>query len=352
MKMPWQPRKRTYHKRTSSAESEIKKLEFKQKKLAHVELAEQFKSADPETKRELIGQILDIKLKYKEPKSVEDAIYEEALLNDPEYREAVKAARLAALQPQANLTDELDEHITSAAIAKIEENPEVLGEAVDDKIASLVGKRKKDGPLGQFLTTVEQVEALKEALGSGGEKKSWLSPEMAQTVLNFITTMAPALLGRTPPEVQADRKYATVVNDKPQITRPEPKKLPPKESIEQKPVAEQVAVPMTQKSAAEMPQPADEEMSMWMQFLGEEPESAILRLMEFAEEGNEQAQQILDAMVGSDAIDMIAMLQSFKANERYREIVERLESKVEWLQLAINYYRSVVENGQNNASLV
>jgi len=272
-----------------------------------------------------------------------------------------------APRPEDKQKHEIDSIITRQALEEIKNDPELTKEFARKRLESIVGeipegKEDEEYPqgtaIGQVLEELDNYEELKSRFGGksgplGGLINAELLTELAKQVPNILAL----LQGRQPPiqpttyvvEVNGQLREMDAVGYKRLLEQRELKRLEAgkkPEKAEVKP-EEEPKLEETKPAVEELEEPRpvlELDLSLLADYLDGEPIPFIDSLIELQQNDSPEAMFALNLMIENDADTIIKMLQPFKANEEYRRIVEKLERKQadeEWLQIAIEYYRSV-----------
>ena len=348
--------------------------EKQSRKIAHNHLMKELKEAEGDDRREIIGQILGLKLKPKETKSIEDQIYEKALIEDEEYREAIKQARLDAIRGNSNPSDELDEMLVQSAIEEIQSNPDLRHKAIGKKIQQIIGGRNSGSSFSDFLEELDQVDELRDRLGVG-EKEGGFVPQVIAGFTKNLPEILAYLGGRPiPPDkqqvkiynienpdgsivkVDADT-YIRLLEQQRQLTSPEttrqeaPTKIHRDTSYAETPLDIPSNIPQedtytvqTQPEPHKNIQNSSLGIANWLPYLDEEPSIFAYTLQELATGGDEQSQLAISFMQSSSIKQVVSLLEQFRdtSEGEVREVLDRiLTDKIEWLGEVVELIKTI-----------
>ena len=334
------------------------------RKAAYNNLAKELREATGDDRRELIGLITGLKLKPRETKSIEDEIFEEACREDPEFRNAVKQAKLMQIKgvEESNPTEDLRTTIQQAAIEAIQQDPDLRDRAIGGEIQRLMGGRKGGGGVLDAFEELERYEAIRERLSqreSGSEERSWLQEAFKQI---------PSILGYLSGNPQGSGKQEIYIVPNPdgshtRMTRSqyfdyqkEQKRLPSDTGSRET----HLIVPKDEEEPepTEKPQLKTHSLNMksWLTYLDAEPQDFVYILQENASSGDEQAGFALEFLSTHSIEEVKNLLSAFQntvTDEETRMVIDRIlsEEKAGWLEevllMARSLFDKLPENNQN-----
>ena len=337
--------------------------EKQSRKIAHKQLMKELSEAEGDDRREIIGQILGLKLKPKGAKSVEDQIYDEALLTDEEYREQVKQARLDAIRGNNNAdpSDELNDILVHHAIEEIQNNPDLRNRAIGKKIQQIIGGRNSGSSFSEFLQELDQVDELRERLGVG-EKSSGFVSQIVEGFSKNIPQILAYMSGRPVPEQQGttytienpDGSTVNVDADTyirlmEQQKRLAPPKMPPQTlniPLQVHPEQETPSSGIIETQAESKPLGQNQSLGIlsWVPYLDEEPSTFAYTLQELAKGGDEQAQLAVGFMESSSTEQVLSLLEQFRdtSEGEVKDALDRiLTEKREWLGEVVTLIKTI-----------
>lgn len=281
--------------------------------------------------------------------------------------------------PMETRKKEIEATLTEEAFKEISDDPELrkrAAEKIVEQIVGVISKGEEEGgeyegsPIDQALELVEGYEELKERFGvKAGPLGGLINAEFLTELAKQLPTIASFLQGKQPPiqpttyvvEVDGQMMEMDAVGYKQLLEQRElkrleagkaPKEARPKEAPEIKPELGEAEPEIKleeqpeELKIEELKPELGLDLTLLADYLDEEPISFIDGLVELQQNDSPEAIFILNLMSEKEADMIIEMLQPLKANEAYKGIVEKLEQKQrdeQWLQIAIEYYRSFGE---------
>ena len=366
-------------KKSSDSEKEPKKI-------ARSLLSKELKDAEGNDRREIIGQILGLKLKPKETKTLEEQVYEEALAEDPEYRQAIKQAKIDSIRGKVNPQQELEVILVQSALDAIDKDPDLKNKAVNRKINQIMGGQNSNTALGELLDELDKVEELKERFGGGQQESGGVLSTLAREAMANLPAIL-SFLGASPPNGGKLPQTPTYVVERPDgglvqlnaaefQTYQKQKQIPAPDSVPEvsdyipqpeAPTAEETPVSSPddedeyQKrlaladSEAPPEEPKEEKKTLgmegWLPYLDDEPSSFAYMLHEMATGGDEQSITTMNYLANSSIDQILQMLDMFKdtAEGDLKLSIDRiLNDKTEWLQEVMRLVVNI-QGGEVNA---
>lgn len=259
-------------------------------------------------------------------KSVDDRIAEEELLKDPEYREAVKKARIAALQPKGAARAKLEERVSERAEQLMSEDKELLDKVAKKQLEQIVSG-VTDNPFGTFLSQYKDFKGMMGELE--GEKPAdgdhfW--GDVVGGLVKALPDVLPFLVGRggeVPRARQLPVGQGAAVETAPQPLVVQVPPRPPK--------------PLT-TDLQEPPSLAKDKtlnISSWLVYLEKEPEAfveALASQIELEDEGAAVAVKILLQYKTADELFGFLSLFESKMPLEAKEAVAKLKENKEWVE--------------------
>lgn len=276
--------------------------------------------------RALVESRYKLQIKDVPKESVDDEIYREELRKDPDYREAVKKARIAALQPRGAAAAKLEERVVERAEELLGKDPEFLDKIAKQKLAQIVAG-VTDNPFGTFLSQYKDFKGMMGELE--GEKPAdgdhfW--GDVVGGLVKALPDVLPFLVGRgeaprarqLPIGQGTDGATQTIVVQQPPKT---PK--PPTTDLQEPP------------SLASLAKDKTLNISSWLVYLEKEPEAfveALASQIELEDEGTGIAVKILLQYKTADELFGFLSLFESKMPLEAKEAVAKLKENREWVE--------------------
>jgi hypothetical protein len=278
--------------------------------LLNAELIDRVKK-DESLYRAVVESRYKIQIKDVPKESVEDEICREELRKDPEYREAVKKARIAALQPKGVAVSKLEERVAARAEELLAEDPTYLDKVAKQKLNQVISGAT-DNRFGTFMSNYKAFKEMEAELG--GEKPAGGDHFWGDVVGGLVKALPDALplfLSRG--------------------EMPRARQLP----VGQGAAVETAVVQQPLKSADQDQQKKTLSISSWLVYLEKEPKEfvdALAEQIELDDEGAGVTVKILCQYKNSD--ELLAFLSLFESRmpEEAKEALGKLREKKEWVE--------------------
>lgn len=304
MKFPWtKPTTKTYKKRRPlTIDDEERRLKLKLDKTIAAAAYEGYRNLDNDTKRDIAFQKFGYQPKAKE----------------------------------SDITKKLNEKIDDATLAAIEDNPDLLQKIALARAKSLVGGGSSDGGLKQALDAIRSYKELEDEFG--GEKSGGLIGDDAKEFIKELIKNAPAIIGAVRGAPPAQKIFVVEVNGQIMEMNSEQYQQHLAEVQRLQLQAGQATVTVT--SSVESPK-KEFSISGFVEYLEREPEDVVSELVAGAKNGDNNATLAINLLSKyNTAEDMLKFLRNFKLNDEAKVAIEKLEEKKDWLQRAIDYYKT------------
>ena len=329
-------------------------LEFQGKKWAQKELIDEYKNADPEQRIQIASQLLGKVIKPITKRSPEELLEDKVntdLLEDPEYINAFKQAKIAEYRAR------------QAAAEKFEENPIAMGLtgnpiidaanqiAAMNQLKEALGVEDDSGKGGFFSgMTLEGLAAvLHEAKGfTGGaqqtvymiptENGQWRAGTEAEAAqLTARMQLAPPM---APPKAP------------PQPQQPQPR-IPKTQTGDQRPPPRN---PNQTATGTETVDSLSFNLEDWLPYLDEDPQEFAGHLVDVMSNDPESIEaKVMRFIYESGDIDTLcSKLSVYRviASPAEIEVVDRLQGdKLEWLVRVLELVKGYFDGGKNGESI-
>lgn len=327
--MSWPFSKKSPKKSTKlTAEQEERRLKLKNTRLSHTiahnEFLEMSKN-DPNLKRQLVAQVFNLKL--AEP-----------------------------LNPIEQKKKEIESKIVDQALEKITTSPELTQRFVDSQVEKIIGEAgiseneegEFESPLQQAINQIREAKEFEREFG-GGDKgfikdllDSEAGKELAKGLFSILGTRVQKVYIVETPEGTLemnplDYQRYLETTQRGQLPGPAAEPVEPKRPPTPRPPEEVQVEPE--------PVRASLGLSEWLPYLDQEPENFVAALFESANWPAEQSQFIIGILISKTADEILEMLEPFKSNEEYIEVIEKLEEKKAWLEQVVSQVRMVMGEG-------